>query len=77
MRDFLNQDLAIGDEVVIAINHGLSSGADLSTGIIVGFTPKRIKVDETFNHMGVPIKKVKLVSPRKLVKLGGIKHGQV
>lgn len=74
MQDFLHQELEVGDEVVIAINHGVNAGADLSTGVVIGFTPKMVRVDKTLRHAGEPQRGVKLIAPYKVVKVGGIKH---
>ena len=66
MKDFNNQELAIGDVVICAEPHGRNAGASLQNGVVVGFTPKMVRIspnkDSTRNR---------LTSPEKVLKLNG------
>jgi hypothetical protein len=45
MKDFLDQELAVGDSIVVAVNHGRNAGASLNKGTIKRFTPKRVEYE--------------------------------
>ncbi|WP_165678734.1 hypothetical protein [Metapseudomonas otitidis] len=61
MKDYLGQDLKVGDKIVY-LSHTRTS-SDLSTGRIAGFTPCYVKLESTS-----PWAKGK-VSPEKVIKV--------
>jgi len=70
MKDFLQKDLEINDKVVACEGHGRNAGASLIKGIVIGFTEKfvRISVDSKITYYGNNTER--LISPKKIVKLG-------
>lgn len=45
MKDYLNNKLNEGDKVVCAVPHGRNSGASLSLGTVLRFTPTMVVVE--------------------------------
>ncbi len=61
MRDVLGKELAVGDDVVYT--HGRFS--DIHQGIVIGFTPQRVKVRSLLGWTGTkdPVRVVKVEIP--------------
>ena len=55
MKDFLGQDLAVGDWVIY-LNNGYSSGSLHGPSKIEGFTPKKIRVNSTIKKPNQVVK---------------------
>lgn len=60
MKDFLGQELQIGDEVIFSPKHYKYT---LVTGTIIKFTPQKIRVAYKFNYGGEY-----LLEPAQLIK---------
>lgn len=43
MKDFLDQELTIGDTIVACVAHGKNSGASLVKGKVTGFTKQMVR----------------------------------
>lgn len=67
MKDYLSNDLEIGNTVVFAQHHGRNSGASLNKGTIVGFTEKFVKI-EVNKQFGISQFKI---SPEKTMRING------
>jgi hypothetical protein len=66
MKDFLGQDMNVGDLVVACVPHGRNSGASLVKGTVLGFTSHFVKVNiPDYNDKKVHARNI---SPEKLVK---------
>lgn len=65
MRDFFNNDLAVGDRVALT-PHGYKS---LVVGWVVGFTPQMVKVSYSRQRAGKdPVVSEILRSPKDVIK---------
>lgn len=67
MKDFLGQELKVGDKIIIADSHGRNAGASLVKAKVTGFTPQMVKFKKSYN--GKPIKEESRCYPEKVAKL--------
>ena len=75
MKDFLGNELAIGDNVIAAISHGRNSGATLVKFTITGFTNKFVTgtIPDYTGYTGRFSQKK--ISPEKIVKMDSLSSG--
>jgi len=68
MKDFLGNELNVGDKIVACVTHGRNAGATLVKGEVTGFTEKFVKTRiPTYN--GYNPDEVTRISPEKVMRL--------
>lgn len=73
LRDIRGTELAVGDDIAVAVPHGRNAGASLVLGTIKGLTAARVRfygADYTGNYFYE-----RSVSPTKVIKLTPVKGG--
>lgn len=66
MKDFLKQELSVGDRIIACVTHGRNAGATLVKGVVVGFTEKFVKAElPSYNDSVTELRKI---CPSKVVK---------
>jgi hypothetical protein len=67
MKDYLGNDIDVGDTIVCAVHHGRNSGASLVKCVVDGFTDKFVKamIPDYTGHVGVF--NSRMISPKKVV----------
>jgi subtilisin-like proprotein convertase family protein len=65
MKDFLDQELAIGEPIIACVPHGRNSGASLVKGEVIGFTKTMVRVRIPFYNLKMT--EERLISPSKVI----------
>lgn len=68
MKDFLGNELVIGDNIVASVSHGKNAGASLVKGKIVGFTAQYVKA-ELPRYWASFGDEERLISSNKVIKM--------
>jgi hypothetical protein len=67
MKDFLDNEIKLGDRIVFAKDHGRNAGASLSHGQVADFTAKMVRIEYTDDNWSTPRKILK--DPSKVIVL--------
>lgn len=68
MKDFLDQELKVGDKIVACVPHGKNSGASLVKGEVTGFTKKMIRA-KLPGYASWMKAEERLIDPSKVTKI--------
>lgn len=69
MKDYLDNELNIGDNIIAVVSHGKNSGASFSKGTIVGFTNCFVKaIIPDYTGYISTITPITKISPDKVIK---------